>query len=710
MANGTPSAGSSASALLSSAQPRWATERTDRPTRGDTAAMVAAKLGFGLMPWQRQVLDTALEVNPETGKLAYRQVMVTCPRQAGKGLSEDERLPTPDGWVRMGDIQPGQVLFDETGSQCRVTAVSERRMLDCYRVHFSDGTSIVADGDHLWHVYDTFAYGGIDESKPDKASGRYQQGAWRTVETREMAGKANPGKKKRPRYLVPDSPTLDLPDADLLIDPWVLGCWLGDGSRSTAMGTCAEWDLDEMVSGFEAAGYYVTSTWKRPETNAWQFRWSTSPVRGNRWPDSDSGRRRLRDLGVFCNKHIPDVYLRGSAEQRLAVVQGLMDTDGTVVVGGNNKTSRVCEFTNTNEQIINQFVELIRSLGIRTVVRESVATLNGRVTGPQWRIQFTTDLPVFRLKRKAEILASGGERRKRARTISSIGRIPTVPTRCIRVDSPSNLFLAGEGMVPTHNSTLTFALMLTRCVSHADQQRIVYTAQDGRSATEKFEEDFCSQLRLTKGLVEGRDYRVRLSNGHERVLWTQNGSILRPSATTPNAGHGKVLDLAIVDEAFAHRDLRIDQSFGPPMITRPEPQLWIVSTAGTWESVYFNTKRAAGRAAVERGDTDAFAYFEWSAPDDADLWDRDVWRATHPALGHTITEEALAAEISKMVADPEEGESEARRAYYNQTREKREVESIIDRDAWLAQIDEKSKIAPTAQAALAVDMPPDCSR
>ena len=87
-----------------------------------------------------------------------------------------------------------------------------------------------------------------------------------------------------------------------------------------------------------------------------------------------------------------------------------------------------------------------------------------------------------------------------------------------------------------------------------------------------------------------------------------------------------------------------------------------------------------------------------------------MWRQTHPALGYTITEEALRSEIHKMLDDPEEGEAEARRAYLNQTREKREVESIIGRDAWLAQIDETSKIAPTAQAALAVDMPPDRSR
>ena len=102
-------------------------------------------------------------------------------------------------------------------------------------------------------------------------------------------------------------------------------------------------------------------------------------------------------------------------------------------------------------------------------------------------------------------------------------------------------------------------------------------------------------MRQAPVLEERRDYTVRLSNGKERILWNQNGSIIRPSATTPTAGHGKTLDLAIIDEAFAHTDLRVDQSFGPPMLTRPEPQTWIVSTAGTWESVYFNAKRAAGR-------------------------------------------------------------------------------------------------------------------
>lgn len=259
-------------------------------------------------------------------------------------------------------------------------------------------------------------------------------------------------------------------------------------------------------------------------------------------------------------------------------------------------------------------------------------------------------------------------------------------------------------------SSLLLVLMMTRCAAWSAPQRIVYTAQKGKDAQEKFEEDYVETLRQAPILKEHRDFTVRLANGKERIFWKPNRSIIRPSSTTPTAGHGKTLDIACIDEAFAHTDLRADQSFGPPMLTRPEPQTWITSTAGTWESVFFNAKRAAGRRAAEADTGRGACYFEWSAEDDADIWDREVWWKTHPALGHTITEEALEAEIQKMLDDPDLGEAEARRAYFNQTREKRETESVINRDAWLAQVDESSKIAPTAQAALAVDMPPDRSR
>lgn len=634
---------------------------------------MAAKLGWDLMPWQRYVLDVALEINPATGRLAYRQVMVTLPRQGGKGLAEFERLPTPTGWVKMGDIKPGQELFDETGAVCRVSFVSDRRILDCYRVHFSDGSSVVADGDHLWRVFDVWSSGGPN---PDCA-GEYVKGAWRTIATRDMAGTESIGNraKKESRFRLPPAPQLELPDADLLIDPYVLGAWLADGHSKSAI----------------------------------SFHRSTNPGRGVR--GQDSGQRRLRELGVLNDKHIPTSYLRASPSQRLALLQGLMDTDGTVAPKGTSGSSRVCEISLCNERLARDVHELLRTFGIRSRWKASPAKLYGRTVGTQYRLQFTTDLPVFRLRRKAEILASGEPRHPKSRTIERIERIPTVPTRCIQVDSPSSLFLAGDAMVPTHNTSLLLVLMVTRCVAWSTPQRIVYTAQKGRDAQEKFEEDYVETLRNTPGLKEGRDFTARLGNGKERIYWKKNRSIIRPSATTPTAGHGKTLDLAAIDEAFAHTDLRADQSFGPPMLTRPEPQTWITSTAGTWESVFFNAKRKAGRQSVERpGSVPGMCFFEWSAPDNADLWDRDVWRATHPALGLTITEEALEAEIVKMLDEPEKGEAEARRAYYNQTRDKQEVEAVISAALWDGQKDALSRVDRSKQAVLSLDMPPDRDR
>jgi len=240
-------------------------------------------------------------------------------------------------------------------------------------------------------------------------------------------------------------------------------------------------------------------------------------------------------------------------------------------------------------------------------------------------------------------------------------------------------------------TTLLLAAIVLRCQEFGARQRCVYTAQDKNSAREKFEEEHLEILRAAPGLIEGKHFDARLSNGSERILFKPTRSMYKVSATNPSSGHGRALDLAMIDEAFEHKDARVDAGFRVPMITRLQPQMWIVSTAGTWESAYYLTKQAAGREAVEAGRDRGVAYFEWSADEDADLWDPDVWRRTHPALGHTIDEEVLRGEIEALIAGPG-GEAEARRAFLNVTTGQADVEHGLDLDQWGAQMDDSSSI------------------
>jgi predicted phage terminase large subunit-like protein len=158
----------------------------------------------------------------------------------------------------------------------------------------------------------------------------------------------------------------------------------------------------------------------------------------------------LRSLNLLKNKHIPHDYLWASKEQRLALLQGLMDTDGNCLTNG------TVEFLNTNQSLTEGVAHLARSLGHKVTIREGRAKLNGKDYGPTWKVKFRAKIQVFRLTRKAERLEPllGTERRvTNFRYIVSAERTGPLPMKCIRVSSPDSLYLVSEDFIPTHNSS-----------------------------------------------------------------------------------------------------------------------------------------------------------------------------------------------------------------------------------------------------------------
>lgn len=187
-------------------------------------------------------------------------------------------------------------------------------------------------------------------------------------------------------------------------------------------------------------------------------------------------------------------------------------------------------------------------------------------------------------------------------------------------------------------------------------QRVVYTAQDRLGARDKWE-DYERALHAAPALWLGVE-RVRHQNGQEAVFYA-NGSQFGITSSTESAGHGLTLDVGIIDEAFAQRDERLVQAFRPAMVTRRNAQLWIVSTAGTDESTFLRERVDDGRARVEADERAGVAYFEWSAPDDADVLDPATWWGCMPALGHTVDVETIELDAAGMPVD------EFARAYLN---------------------------------------------
>lgn len=245
-------------------------------------------------------------------------------------------------------------------------------------------------------------------------------------------------------------------------------------------------------------------------------------------------------------------------------------------------------------------------------------------------------------------------------------------------------------------TTLILTLILLRALG-AGGERIVYTAQTRNDARRKLVDDWLPELDHTPF---SQFYRTRLANGSEALRF-RNGSIASLVATTKKSGHGGTLDLAILDEAFAQADARMEQSLKPAMMTRPQPQLWIVSTAGTpSESPYLLDKVEKGRQMVEAGLNHSVAYFEWAAAEDADPADPETWRSCMPSLGLTVTEDAVRSDFESMNL------SEFRRAYLNLWTTT-SVDPVIPMVVWDALADPNSSALDPV--AIAFDIPPSRS-
>lgn len=232
-------------------------------------------------------------------------------------------------------------------------------------------------------------------------------------------------------------------------------------------------------------------------------------------------------------------------------------------------------------------------------------------------------------------------------------------------------------------TTLMLAAFLHRSLGMGSPQISAYAAQNGLDARVRLQREWHKGA-LAKSPALRDTYAPSWTTGAEALLF-HNGSRLQVVAGTEKSGHGQTLDLAMVDEAFAQRDGRLEQALSPAMMTRPEPQLWFISTAGSPSDTWFRDKVERGRQSVD-GDS-GLAFFEWSAPDDAEISDRAAWRSCMPALGHTVTEAVVAAECLGMAPD------EFRRAYLNQWVD-RGADGAFDSGAWSALADPQAERGP----------------
>ena len=357
----------------------------------------------------------------------------------GKAVHTESPVLTGRGWLTLADAQPGDKVRHPAGGWTGVVAVSDV-MTDrpCYRLVFSDGAELTADADHEWLTMDYTAR---------QPGPRNRQLTARI--TSDLAASVYARGGHCLNHAIPGTQPLDGPDVPLLLPPYVLGVWLGDGTSSEPVVEIARQDAF-IAAKIRALGVPCVQR-------------DTTPAKGSsRWSLAGDGARvrtALRALGVLGNKHIPERYLLDtSASQRWELLRGIMDTDG--YLAGSN-----AEITLTSRALTDGVAALVRSLGIITSgVREYRATIGGVDIGPRYRVAFSTRVCPFSLPRKVSRWQPYITERPGYRYLKSVVRVPSVPVKCIQVAAPDGMWLAGTHLVPTHNSTIThwIAAQVTR--------------------------------------------------------------------------------------------------------------------------------------------------------------------------------------------------------------------------------------------------------
>ena len=455
-----------------------------------------------------------------TNGLHPGQMIVIAARPAiGKALALDTPLPTPTGWTTMGDVQVGDQLLAADGTPTTVVAATEvMSERPCYRVRFDDGSEIVADAWHEW----------VTTTRAERRDGR--AGSTRTTEqiARTVACRTA---ERRWNHAVPVAAPIDLPEAELPLDPYALGVWLGDGHSDSARFTSADPEIAMRLEGLGLRAEQRTTsrpgparlyTMRLPAEQApaprtcavcgadyvprssqvrtcgqscgGRLRFLAEPVGPARCPDCDgpsAGGRRcsachadhgsvaaiLRSLGVLGAKHIPAAYLRASERQRRELLAGLLDTDGTVNPTGSP------QLTVTSPRLAQDARELIHSLGYRSGFSTRPVRGRSAASSTAYTITFTTDDDVFSLERKRLVHKDRrrpSTARLRQRMVVAVEPVESVPVRCVQIAHPDHLYLAGRAFVPTHNSTL--ALDFARAASIKNHQAsVVFSLEMSRS-------------------------------------------------------------------------------------------------------------------------------------------------------------------------------------------------------------------------------------
>lgn len=485
--------------------------------------------GFGPLAWtpfQRKVLTcTADEIGLFGGK------------GGGKAQPLDSKVHTPYGPKRMGDIKVGDFVSNPDGTNAQVIQVHPQGVQAIFRVEFSDGTNTLCTGDHLWLARATKPSKITRNWVHDKTATPTLAATAKVYTTAQLMEKVSyykdPVNRKelngwqRRGYQVPLCEPLRYAGRnDRIMDPYVLGLALGDGSFSGTGFTFTTSD-QEIIDEVKRRGYKVNK-------HQSEFGYSIFGVYA-----------QLREYGLTGkqnrtrseHKFIPKCMFRSSVEDRLDLMAGLLDTDGYVDTRGH------VSFTSVSKQLAEGVAELARGLGARASISLKEKTGYRKPDGTfvpclsAYTVQINTPLvhSMFKLRRKLERL-SPASTYTRWKTIERISPEGEAECQCITVDHPNSLYITDDFTV-THNSAAMRAWLIK------GNPELPERDADGTPNLTNISYMFCPGYRaliLRKNQEDLEDFIARAIEMYRPYnIHFVNGQFKHPCGATIDCGHMK---------------------------------------------------------------------------------------------------------------------------------------------------------------------------
>jgi len=375
----------------------------------------------------------------------------------GKAQPLDAKILTPNGWTTMGEIKFGDEILTPEGKVSKVIGVYPQGEKDIYKIKSKDGRSAEACGEHLWKVY------GIPEGEQRKKS-------WSILNTLDIKNKLENTKYKLKLPLVSNLLFSNVKvENNLIIEPYLMGILLGDGhfGKYELSFTTDDNEIYESITEIVGEEFKLSINGDGVKTNTYRININDDNLKNirTRYYKNDRIHNLLNETDLLNltetksnNKFIPEKYKTGTLNQKINLLQGLLDSDGTVT-----KTGSI-QFSSVSNQLIKDVQELVWSIGGIAIIKEKQTyyTYNGVKKKGQLSyvltIRYKSPIDLFRLKRKKERIPMNYQYSEVLKNnIVSIEYVGVKEAKCIMIEDENHLYVT-DNYIVTHNTSIVEGL------------------------------------------------------------------------------------------------------------------------------------------------------------------------------------------------------------------------------------------------------------